>query len=223
MKTTAAAFVLCCATASLLTHGCTFAMLDGKGSQDRTSVAVFLPSASTNQIAQWKEEISSPPPPLGRYTEKHISSGPSAGCTSRTMNTPCYAALVGPYHARSLSTPDDPNSGKRTTLTTMDTWGTMFPFLAAISNTRMSCYDEQTAECITSGHFFTLTVLLTYGKIAAPADKQDAKMLNEIKPCDIKYDRLTGCCIGCGALAFGQKNNRAYLQIAWIPIPLWSY
>ncbi len=38
----------------------------------------------------------------------------------------------------------------------------------------------------------------------------------------LKYDRLTAYYFLCGLLAFGQKNDRAYLQIAWIPIPLWS-
>jgi hypothetical protein len=37
-----------------------------------------------------------------------------------------------------------------------------------------------------------------------------------------KYDRLTAYYFLCGLLAFGQKNERAYLQLAWIPIPLWS-
>ena len=37
-----------------------------------------------------------------------------------------------------------------------------------------------------------------------------------------QYDRLTAYYFLCGLLAFGQKNDRAYLQLAWIPIPLWS-
>jgi hypothetical protein len=37
-----------------------------------------------------------------------------------------------------------------------------------------------------------------------------------------KYNRLTSYYFLCGLLAFGQKNERAYLQIAWFPIELWS-
>jgi hypothetical protein len=37
-----------------------------------------------------------------------------------------------------------------------------------------------------------------------------------------KYDRLTSYYFLCGLLAFGQKNDRAYMQIAWCPVPLWS-
>jgi len=38
----------------------------------------------------------------------------------------------------------------------------------------------------------------------------------------VQYNRLTSYYFLCGLLAFGQKNDRAYLQLAWIPIPLWS-
>jgi len=38
----------------------------------------------------------------------------------------------------------------------------------------------------------------------------------------IKYDRLTAYYFLCGLVAFGQKNDRAYMQLAWIPISLWS-
>jgi hypothetical protein len=37
-----------------------------------------------------------------------------------------------------------------------------------------------------------------------------------------RYDRLTSYYFLCGLLAFGQKNDRAYMQLAWIPISLWS-
>jgi hypothetical protein len=37
-----------------------------------------------------------------------------------------------------------------------------------------------------------------------------------------KYDRLTSYYFLCGLLAFGQKNDRAYMQLAWIPIELWA-
>jgi hypothetical protein len=37
-----------------------------------------------------------------------------------------------------------------------------------------------------------------------------------------KYERLTSYYFLCGLFAFGQKNERAYMQIAWIPIRLWS-
>jgi len=38
----------------------------------------------------------------------------------------------------------------------------------------------------------------------------------------VEYDRLTSYYFLCGLFAFGQKNDRAYLQLAWIPISLWS-
>lgn len=38
----------------------------------------------------------------------------------------------------------------------------------------------------------------------------------------LKYDRLTSYYFLCGLLAFGHKNDRAYMQLVWIPIPLWS-
>ena len=41
-------------------------------------------------------------------------------------------------------------------------------------------------------------------------------------PNRLKYDRLTSYYFLCGLLAFGQKNDRAYMQLAWIPIQLWS-
>lgn len=37
-----------------------------------------------------------------------------------------------------------------------------------------------------------------------------------------KYDRLTAYYFLCGLFACGQKNERAYMQLAWIPIELWS-
>lgn len=37
-----------------------------------------------------------------------------------------------------------------------------------------------------------------------------------------RYDRFTAYYFLCGLLAFGQKNDRAYMQLAWIPIELWS-
>jgi hypothetical protein len=41
-------------------------------------------------------------------------------------------------------------------------------------------------------------------------------------PDRLNYDRLTSYYFLCGLLAFGQKNERAYLQLAWFPIELWS-
>ncbi len=38
----------------------------------------------------------------------------------------------------------------------------------------------------------------------------------------LKYDRLTSYYFLCGLFAFGQKNDRAYMQLAWYPIELWS-
>jgi hypothetical protein len=38
----------------------------------------------------------------------------------------------------------------------------------------------------------------------------------------LKYDRLTSYYFLCGLVAFGQKNDRAYMQLAWVPIQLWS-
>lgn len=38
----------------------------------------------------------------------------------------------------------------------------------------------------------------------------------------VKYDRLTAYYFLCGLFACGQKNDRVYMQIAWIPISLWS-
>jgi hypothetical protein len=37
-----------------------------------------------------------------------------------------------------------------------------------------------------------------------------------------KYERLTSYYFLCGLFAFGQKNDRAYMQLAWFPIELWS-
>jgi len=37
-----------------------------------------------------------------------------------------------------------------------------------------------------------------------------------------RYERLTSYYFLCGLFAFGQKNERAYLQLAWMPIQLWS-
>ena len=39
---------------------------------------------------------------------------------------------------------------------------------------------------------------------------------------EIKYDRMTASGLAFGALAFGTKNGRTYLQILWVPVPLWS-
>jgi hypothetical protein len=41
-------------------------------------------------------------------------------------------------------------------------------------------------------------------------------------PDRLEYNRLTSCYFLCGLVAFGQKNDRAYLQLAWIPFRLWS-
>jgi hypothetical protein len=38
----------------------------------------------------------------------------------------------------------------------------------------------------------------------------------------LKYDRMNSFILGTGLLAWGSKNGRAYFQILWIPIPLWS-
>ncbi len=38
----------------------------------------------------------------------------------------------------------------------------------------------------------------------------------------VSYNRLTSYYFLCGLFAFGQKNDRAYMQLAWIPIPMWS-
>ena len=37
----------------------------------------------------------------------------------------------------------------------------------------------------------------------------------------VPYCHERGLALGWGMFAFGKKDRRAYLQIAWVPIPLW--
>jgi hypothetical protein len=207
----------------MLTNGCTFALLDGNGSVARESVATFLPKdADANQIAQWKQDLCYPPPLGGGFT-KQITSGDFSGYTAQTMYTPFWPYLAGPYRTLSLKEPAQADSKKRAFLNVMDVWGVGFPLF---SNWRGACYDVKTGECVSGAHIVTLTLLMMYTSgVDAAKQASDAHypLLNsDVRTTDVKYDRISAYCVGLGALAWGQKNSRAYFQVAWIPIPLWS-
>ena len=87
-------------------------------------------------------------------------------------------------------------------------WG----YLGGWSHSRAT-YDSETGEGIRQNHFSSIFVpfLISVHHSYEPIET-DSNL----------YEEKSAFVIAFGALAFGQKNGRAYIQLAWIPIPLWS-
>ena len=204
---------------TLLT-GCTFCCLQGNGPTSRANLSSYLQPADAQQVEQWKREVNSLKFPWGPRSQK-ISYGPFSGYTSHVGQTLNWHILAGPSHQRFLYEPS--NTEERTVVSTTDVWGILFPLY---SNWNSAFYDSPTGECLSTGHMTTLTLFIVYGSATAPAgkgkDMSPEYLVRKTDLREIKYDRMSGCCLAFGALAWGQKNDRAYFQLAWIPIPLWS-
>ena len=199
---------------SLLT-GCTFCALDGNGPMPRSSVASDLPTASASDLAKWKGEVESLP-------IKSTRAGVWAdhGYTANIGNSYNWDVLCGSGTMRTLLTPRD--EGKRTVLQAQNRWGFFRPLFWTLDFKDM---DAETGACLSREKATTLTLLFVHASALKPAtpDKKTPEHLSKQKNLDdVKYDKSSGMCIGAGLLGWGQKNNRAYFQLAWIPIPLWS-
>lgn len=198
-----------------LTSGCTFGLLNGNGPQTRSSVASQLPTANASELAQWKEEVNSLP-------NKSTQAGAwkDYGYTADVGSSYNWDALCGSGTARALLTPH--GTEKRTVLQTQDRWGFSRPLFWTLD---FKDVDTETGECLSRSKGTLLTPLFVHMSAVTPVnpDKKTPEYLYKNKNLDeVKYDKASGMCIGFGLLAWGQKNNRAYFQLAWIPIPLWS-
>jgi hypothetical protein len=199
-----------------LSTGCTFCCLDGNGPLERSSVAADLPVAGADDLAKLKGEVDSLPvtltPPVGKGFP---------GYAARSGHSYNWDVLCGGGTVRTLLKPGD--AGKRTLLMTADRWGISRPLYWTLDCKTM---DAETGECLSSEKATMLTMLFVHASARTPwePDKNaQPEYLSKQKSLDeVKYAKMSGMCIGAGLLAWGQKNNRAYFQLAWIPIPLWS-
>ena len=199
-----------------LTSGCTFCLLDGNGPLERSDVATDLPATGASELARLKGETQSLPirTPSSPVPEEF------RGYTLKGGSSFNWDVLFGSARQRVLLQPND--ADKRTLLATEDRWGILRPLFWTAD---FKTLDAETGECLSREKGTTVTSLIVHGSMRKPATSGKAKPEYQSKQKslnEVKYDTSSGTCIGWGLLAWGQKNSRAYFQIAWIPIPLWS-
>jgi hypothetical protein len=205
----------------MLLTGCTFCRLQGTGPVGRENYSSYLQPASTQQMEEYKKEVDSLKFPWGPRTMK-VRYGPFTGYTQHIGQTLNWHYLAGPSRVRTLYEPADET--KRAVLETFENWGISFPLFSLMN---VSFYDAQTGECISRSKATILTTFIVYASATSPTGKggdvSPESLEKKIAIDTVKYDHMSGWCLAWGVLAWGQKNNRAYFQIAWIPIPLWSW
>jgi len=203
--------------------GCTFSLLDGNGPLDRENVAEHLPMASTNELAQWKREAETLPNTSDWSALVRKELREDYTFTYRKSD-PFF--VTGSEMTRLYLLPND--TDKRSVLEMTDSSGFKsidnFPWYLTVDGKSV---DAETGECLANGKGTGwVFALIAYGNKTTPVTTNQGAipehLFKEKKLKDVKYDNLSYTCIGWGVLAWGQKNNRAYFQLAWIPIPLWS-
>jgi hypothetical protein len=198
--------------------GCTFYLLDGNGPQRLSACRHRLPSAGAEQLADWKETAHEPYLCFGKMSVN--AGGDFSGYEMHYKPTPFWPALAGPFRVRKHWEPTSGSeAGNRTLIGREDAWGFFAPLFVTGKG---SIYDEGTRLCVAEEKITFVTLLMIFHSRTSPAEGLAELTDAGARLEEVMYDRVSSWSLGWGLLAAGSKNRRAYLQILWIPIPLWS-
>ena len=203
-----------------LGSGCTFYRCEGRGPKPRTVYAQSLHTATATEIQEWTDEAKT----WQKTRPITIKRGAKAGYTLQGGQSIPWIFLAGTLHTRYLLDPSEKDSqAKRRILSKGDGWGFLAPLFVRGGDTY---YDRDSGACLGTGRSTCLTLLIWVDSRTVPKGGG----LSGITPAvlesgdsldDLDYDHMWGCAVAFGAIGFGAKNDRAYFQIVWIPIPLW--
>jgi hypothetical protein len=229
---------------------CNFASLEGNGSGTRREWEAYLPTSTPQQIEQIRIEAESSDVtlsfergayigykaklhrefvwsvPVGPYRERSFwMPDAKRGGRSLCVKTDCWGTTILPFLAGLFVAGDsevyDYPRGDCLAYQRFMRAG-IIPLVAYESSLMPVTKEQQMPGCPNVMAPDSLCRITT----SLDGVKQDQMGVCYVWPSTslnrIKYDRLTSYYFLCGLFAFGQKNDRAYMQLAWIPIPLWS-
>jgi hypothetical protein len=198
--------------------GCTFYLLDGNGPKPLSAYHDELPSPGAERLAEWKEEAHERSFLVGRLSVDE--RGDLRGYELHYRSTPFWPVLAGPFHVRKHWEPKRGREGrKRTLIGKEDAWGFLSPLFVTGKG---SIYDERTRQCVAREKITFVTLLMIFHSRISPAEGMSEFTDAGARLDEVMYDEVSSWSLGWGLLAAGSKNRRAYLQLFWIPIPLWS-
>ena len=230
----------------LLCGCCNFASLEGNGSRPRAEWEAYMPAATVHQMDQIRVEAEVSDVTL------LFDRGVYGGYRTKLSKGFRWGIPAGPYRERSFWMPDRKKGGRSLCMKLDSWGTTMLPFMTGRAEVydypRGECVAYQRfmrfgiiplvayesslvpvkdSELVPGCPNVMANSSLCWFSVPLEGVKQDemgnccfwppTQSLNRTD-----YDRLTSYYFLCGFLAFGQKNERAYMQLAWIPIKLWS-
>ena len=217
--------------------GCTFFCAKGYGPRSREHYAALLPSAPVEQVQQWEKEaltardVNVDDPGYKRLSKINRMRFDDSvnGYTNYGRWGPLWAVLAGPRRVSHFEDPIGYDREKRRALVTRgEGWHVLAPFLLSRGQTRQ--YDAKTGQCVGSERWFSGAGSgIGWCECVAPVDAPLGVLMASRESRDVatdinslEYNHGSAFWLVSGAFACGTKNGRAYLQLAWIPIPLWS-
>lgn len=220
-----------CAGAALLAGlalgpaGCTFAFLEGNGPAGREACAARLPAASQEELAAWKADAFRRHWLLG--TRSRVEA---VGYTVHSGASFPWTALAGRANESTFVEPAPEHREElRSVVWRADGCGVLGILATSVWS---RWYEYPSGECFMSSRWtFLGGPLLVFGSDVdavpseAPAEgkpKPPDWTSRRLALKDLKYNTTTFACLGLGLLACGSRNGRAYAQLLWVPVPLWS-
>jgi hypothetical protein len=210
--------------------GCTFYLLPGGGPAPRSAYADHLTGGSPAQAAELKSDALASHGFLGMGPMTIPGSGDLAGWALHCSRTFEWPILVGPirtwWHL-------DPGPAGRAVVGHARAWGLLAPVLLLGGSERS--YDADTGLAVAREDMVIAACgLFVCHRATSPARQAlvfrdlARRKVGPFAVPDVRgdlsavpYDHASALALGWGAFAVGTRNHRAYLQLAWIPIPLW--
>ncbi len=205
--------------------GCSFAYLDGNGPKAREVYAAELPSAAKAQLGAWKADA------FRRHWLLRTQSRVQAkGYTLHTGASFPWTGLAGCASESTFIHPSPETQAElRAVVSRAEGCGVLGIFASRVWS---RWYDYPSGECIMASQWTWLGgPLLVFGSDTDPSSEDKPQAAGARRPDwtslrvplkDLKYNRTTFVCLGLGLVAWGTRNGRAYAQLFWVPIPLWS-
>lgn len=245
-------FLPVCLLALLLAGGgcCNFYQLKGNGSATRSEWEAYLPETTAPQVEKIRIEAEASDVtllfdrgPYGGYKTKlhrefvwHIPVGPyhersfwnpdaKKGGRSLCIKMDCWGTTILPFIAGLFTAGDaEVYDYSRSECLAYERFfrAGIIPLVAYESSLRPEADGTLIPGCPNTMAPESLCTIATSLAGVKQDEMGDCYSWPSSSFSRIKYDRLTSYYFLCGLLAFGQKNDRAYLQLAWIPISLWS-
>jgi hypothetical protein len=214
--------------------GCTFYFLPGGRPAPRSAYADHLGSITPEAAARLQSEAQASHGFTGEGPLTVAGSGDLKGTALHHSATFEWPILVGPIRSWWFLEPGPAGSSSVPGIVGHARgWGLLAPFLLAWGCDRS--YDASTGLEVAREDIATAAFgLFVYHRATSPARKwltyRDPARPGvgpyaapDVRggPEGVRYRHVSALALGWGAFAVGTKDRRAYLQIAWIPIPLW--